>query len=151
MTAQTTAVTAAGNDAFTNEYEQKAAAFHAAFDIELNVPVTADLLRFRKTLIAEEIRELFEEIDRAAEALETGGEIPMAVAANLLKETADVQYVLSGMSVTFGWPIAEVYSRVHDSNMSKLGADGRPVRREDGKVLKGPAYFSPILDDLVQK
>ena len=150
MTAQTNAVAAAMQD-FSNDYEQKAAAFHAAFDIELNVPVTADLLRFRKTLIAEEIRELFEELDRAAAALDAGEAIPAPVAANLLKETADVQYVLSGMSVTFGWPIAEVYDRVHTSNMSKLGADGRPVRREDGKVLKGPAYHPPILDDLVKK
>lgn len=132
-----------------NDYEQKVAQFHAAFDTEINQPVTADLLRLRKTLLAEEMRELFEEMDSAIAALEAGQAIPTPVAANMLKETADVQYVLSGLSVTFGWPIAEVYARVHASNMSKLGADGRPVRREDGKVLKGPAYHPPVLDDLV--
>ncbi len=134
-----------------NEYEQKVAAFHAAFDTEIDQPVTAALLRLRKTLLAEEVRELFEEMDSAIAALEAGEAVPLPVAANMLKETADVQYVLSGLSVTFGWPIAEVYARVHDSNMSKLGADGRPVRRADGKVLKGPGYFAPVLDDLVQK
>jgi predicted HAD superfamily Cof-like phosphohydrolase len=67
----------------------------------------------------------------------------------MLKETADVQYVLSGMSAKFAWPIAEVYARVHESNMSKLGDDGRPVRRADGKILKGPNYHPPRLDDLI--
>lgn len=132
-----------------NDYEQKVAQFHAAFETEINQPVTADLLRLRKTLLAEEMRELFEEMDAAIAALEAGQAIARPGAANMLKETADVQYVLSGLSVTFGWPIAEVYARVHASNMSKLGADGRPVRREDGKVLKGPGYHPPVLDDLV--
>jgi len=40
-------------------------------------------------------------------------------------------------------------NRVHVSNMSKLGPDGKPIRREDGKVLKGPNYQPPTLTDLV--
>lgn len=43
----------------------------------------------------------------------------------------------------------DAFTRVHRSNMSKLGEDGKPIRREDGKVLKGPNYAPPILEDLV--
>jgi predicted HAD superfamily Cof-like phosphohydrolase len=66
-----------------------------------------------------------------------------------MKETADVQYIVSGMNVTFGLPADQVFDRVHDSNMSKLGDDGKPVRRDDGKVMKGPNYHPPTLDDLI--
>lgn len=44
----------------------------------------------------------------------------------------------------------EAFRRVHASNMSKLGDDGKPVRREDGKILKGPNYKPPVLDDLLR-
>lgn len=45
--------------------------------------------------------------------------------------------------------LKEAFSRVHTSNMSKLGEDGKPIHREDGKVLKGPNYKAPDLSDLV--
>lgn len=45
----------------------------------------------------------------------------------------------------------EAFDRVHTSNMSKLGEDGKPIHREDGKVLKGPNYKKPDLTDLVGK
>lgn len=45
----------------------------------------------------------------------------------------------------------EAVFRVHASNMSKLGEDGKPIKREDGKVLKGPNYKAPDLSDLVEK
>lgn len=45
----------------------------------------------------------------------------------------------------------EAFNRVHLSNMSKLGADGKPIYREDGKVLKGPNYKKPDLSDLMDK
>lgn len=43
----------------------------------------------------------------------------------------------------------EAFRRVHQSNMSKLGEDGKPIKREDGKILKGPNYKEPNLKDLV--
>lgn len=46
---------------------------------------------------------------------------------------------------------SEAFNRVHASNMSKLGPDGKPVLREDGKVMKGPNYKKPDLSDLVSK
>lgn len=45
----------------------------------------------------------------------------------------------------------EAFRRVHLSNMSKLGEDGLPIRREDGKILKGPNYVEPKLKDIVEK
>jgi predicted HAD superfamily Cof-like phosphohydrolase len=68
---------------------------------------------------------------------------------HLLKEDADLLYVLWQRAVTFGWDLQTAFNRVHASNMSKLGEDGKPIRREDGKILKGPNYFVPSLIDLV--
>jgi NTP pyrophosphatase (non-canonical NTP hydrolase) len=68
---------------------------------------------------------------------------------NLLKELADLVYVTYGFAATFGWNLDEAVRRVHASNMSKLGDDGQPIYREDGKVLKGPHYEAPDLNDLV--
>jgi predicted HAD superfamily Cof-like phosphohydrolase len=53
------------------------------------------------------------------------------------------------MAACFGWDLQVAHNRVHESNMSKLGEDGKPIRREDGKILKGPNYFEPSLIDLV--
>src|SRR5690606_5216460 len=71
------------------------------------------------------------------------------ISPNLLKELADLRYVLSGLCVALGIDEEECVRRVHESNMSKLGEDGSPIYREDGKVLKGPNYAPPDLDDLV--
>ena len=48
------------------------------------------------------------------------------------------------------WDLEEAMKRVHKSNLSKLGLDGKPIRRPDGKVLKGPEYQPPNLSDLVK-
>jgi len=69
--------------------------------------------------------------------------------AKLLKELADTAYVVYGFAATFGWDLDEAFRRVHASNMSKLGPDGKPIYREDGKVLKGENYQEPDLTDLV--
>jgi len=56
---------------------------------------------------------------------------------------ADIIYVAIGAAISYGIPIDEVFDAVHRSNMSKLGDDGKPLRRADGKILKGPGYFDP--------
>lgn len=132
-----------------NNYERKVRDFHLAFDIGVDMPVTSDLLAFRKKLIGEEVEELYAEIDKARTEIENGGSVTRETMAAMLKELADVQYILSGMIVTFGMPADRVFERVHQSNMSKLGHDGKPVRRDDGKVMKGPNYHPPILGDLI--
>ena len=66
-----------------------------------------------------------------------------------LKELSDLIYVCFQYAENTEWDIEEALRRVHRSNMSKLGLDGKPIRRADGKVLKGPNYQPPTLFDLV--
>ena len=69
--------------------------------------------------------------------------------AEVLKELADLTYVCYQYAENMGWDLDEAYRRVHESNMSKLGEDGKPVYREDGKVLKSTNYKPPTLTDIV--
>ena len=66
-----------------------------------------------------------------------------------LKELADLVYVAYQYAATAGWDLDEALTRVHKSNLSKLGDDLKPIKREDGKVIKGPNYKKPSLIDLV--
>jgi predicted HAD superfamily Cof-like phosphohydrolase len=68
---------------------------------------------------------------------------------NLLKELADVLYVTYGYALTFGFDLDEAFRRVHASNMSKVDANGFPIVRSDGKIMKGENYREPDLSDLV--
>ena len=90
----------------------------------------------QQALIAEEFREFNEAV--ANEPYE-----------NELKELADLVYVCFQYAENMEWDLEEALDRVHKSNMSKLGLDGKPIRRTDGKVLKGPNYQPPILNDLI--
>jgi predicted HAD superfamily Cof-like phosphohydrolase len=65
-----------------------------------------------------------------------------------LKELADLVFVCYQYAVARGWNLDIALKRVFESNMSKF-VDGKPLRREDGKILKGPNYQPPFLDDLV--
>ena len=69
--------------------------------------------------------------------------------ADCLKELADLVYVCYQYAANMKWDLVEALHRVHISNMSKLDEDGKPIFREDGKVLKGPHYKPPNLEDLV--
>ena len=71
------------------------------------------------------------------------------VQAECLKELADLVYVCYQYAENMRWDLDEALYRVHESNMSKLDDDGHPIYREDGKVLKGPNYKPPNLEDLV--
>ena len=66
-----------------------------------------------------------------------------------LKELADLVYVCYQYAAAKEWDLDEAMRRVHQSNLSKLGEDGKPIRREDGKVMKGPNYSPPTLKDLI--
>jgi predicted HAD superfamily Cof-like phosphohydrolase len=107
------------------------------------------LLEFRYNLILEEVKELGEEIAYAMAESNFKNGIPVKVKARMLKEMADIQYVLSGLAVTMGLDLQVAFNRVHKSNMSKLDDNGKPIYRDDGKVLKGPNYTPPDLEDLV--
>ena len=69
--------------------------------------------------------------------------------AECLKELADLVYVCYQYAANLGWDLDEAMDRVHQSNMSKLDEYGKPIYRDDGKVLKGPNYTPPNLEDLV--
>lgn len=125
--------------------------FHTAFKHPIGNPMTSAELSFRYGLIFEEFTELKEEVAAAMTDLVLHDKVSPKTKERLLKELADLQYVVSGMAVAFGLPLQQAFMRVHESNMSKLGLDGRPVYREDGKILKGPKYTPPDLEDLVEE
>ena len=124
--------------------------------VDISEGEQSGVLSMRLCLIREEAEEVEDAVclfaDKVFNAellgIDMTEEIKAAKAA-LLKELCDLQYVLSGFAVTFGLPLDEAFKRVHESNMSKLGSDGKPIYREDGKVLKGPNYKKPDLSDLV--
>ena len=99
------------------------------------------LLKMQLTLIVEEFKELLVAVDQMRPM-----EIPTRVDA--LKELTDLVYVCYQFAGNLDWDLDEAYRRVHESNMSKL-VDGEMLKREDGKVLKGPNYQPPNLTDLV--
>jgi predicted HAD superfamily Cof-like phosphohydrolase len=68
--------------------------------------------------------------------------------ADCLKELADLVYVCYQYAENMGWNLDEALNLVHESNMSKLDKDGKPIYRDDGKVLKGPNYKPPDLSNL---
>ena len=61
------------------------------------------------------------------------------------KSLADLVYVCFQYAENMEWDLEEALDRVHKSNLSKLGLDGKPIRRKDGKVMKGPNYVPPNL------
>jgi predicted HAD superfamily Cof-like phosphohydrolase len=110
--------------------------WHEAFDVPVvDTPtLPAERIQMRLAILEEEVSEL-------REAAEAGDMV------EVLDALCDIQYVLDGTFLEFGLhPVkSDAMAEVHASNMSKLGADGKPVLREDGKVLKGPAFRRPDL------
>ena len=93
----------------------------------------------RMKLINEEVTEVYEELFNRGRYDK----------AKVAKEIADLLYVVYGAADVLAIPIDAVFKEVHRSNMSKLGEDGKPVRRDDGKVLKGPNYIPANLEGIV--
>lgn len=125
--------------------------FHKAFNHPVDIDPTPEQLVLRHDLIWEEVKELQEEFAAAMTDITMTGKISNKTKARMLKEMADVQYVLSGLAVTLDLPLQVAFIRVHKSNMSKLGEDGKPVLRADGKVLKGPNYAPPDMEGLFEE
>ena len=96
----------------------------------------------QKNLIVEEFKEF----------LEAEGSLfrdSPSIRSEALKELADLVYVCYQYAANMDWDLDEAMHRVHESNMSKLDENGKPIYRDDGKVLKGPNYSPPNLEDLV--
>ncbi len=120
--------------------------FHKVYGVPVDVEMTEELVNLRQKLISEEDDEVYQELHPDEDVFETGFTRPTFYdKAKLTKELADLMYVVIGTAVTFGLPLEEVFAEVHKSNMSKLGEDGKPIYREDGKVMKGPNYKEPDL------
>ena len=129
------------------EYESQVLECHKAMELDIDSQINVPLLELRQKLLNEEMNELNVEIDTLINELNETGTTTVESRAKMLKELADLQYVLSGMVVSLGLPMQEVFARVHKSNMSKL-VDGKPLKRADGKFLKGPNYQPPYLQDI---
>ncbi len=119
------------------------ALFHESFGLGVSPVMKADLgsqknqLRFN--LMDEENKEYFE-------AAEQGDLVEVADALG------DMLYILCGTILEHGLQhkIEEVFNEIQRSNMSKLGSNGRPIYREDGKVMKGPNYFRPDIEKILE-
>lgn len=130
--------------------------FHKAFGhpvAEQINPGTKQLRALRVNLIAEELGELCAALGVAltlecngvthqltVQALKDDNEVDLAETADAL---GDIDYVTQGANLVFGIPAERVMKEIHRANMSKLGADGKPIYREDGKITKGPSYAPP--------
>ncbi len=137
-----------------NDPEALVRRFHHVYGLPVQTDgasLERESLHMRMSLIAEEFAELVgavygqaarNEVEsgyRSAVAVDGGGRDAVEAADAL----ADLVYVIYGMALETGIDLAAVLAEVQRSNMSKLGADGKPIYREDGKVLKGPGYFAP--------
>ncbi len=115
--------------------------FHRAFS-ERKMPEAPEL----QEVSIEELRMklIMEEMEEIVDALHDEDVV------NLAKELSDLLYVVYGMADEYGIPIDACFRAVHESNMTKLGSDGKPVYREDGKVIKGPNYRPPDLNFILK-
>ena len=119
------------------------AQFHKAFKLNAQQIPTVNIPEDRKKLRFELMREENEEYLEAALA---NDKVEVADALG------DMLYILCGTIIEHGMQdvIEEVFDEIQNSNMSKLGADGNPIYREDGKVLKGPHYFKPNFTKILE-
>jgi len=117
--------------------------FHEAFGLGVQQSPVANLsmqkLKLRFDLMDEENKEYLE-------AAENNDLVEVADALG------DMLYILCGTILEHGmqYKIEEVFDEIQRSNMSKLGADGTPIYREDGKVMKGPNYFKPNIESILK-
>lgn len=119
-------------------------AFHDAFGIP-NATTPLGAIGDRDALLRYKL--IREENEEYLEAALRGDLVEVADALG------DILYILCGTLLKHGLEhkIDEVFREIQRSNMSKLGADGKPIYREDGKVMKGPGYFKPDIAAAMQR
>lgn len=122
---------------------QAVTAFHQAFGLGVESHPNANLPKAIAQLRFELMKEENEEY------LEAANNNDMVEVADAL---GDMLYILCGTIIEHGMQhkIEAVFEEIQRSNMSKLGADGQPIYREDGKVLKGPNYFKPNIQGILE-
>ena len=116
--------------------------FHEVYRIPHHSKPTVDI---DKSVVHLRHRLMAEENDEYLEAALAGNLVEVADALG------DMLYILCGTLITHGMQgkIEEVFQEIQRSNMSKLGEDGQPIYREDGKVMKGPNYFKPDIASIL--
>lgn len=121
-----------------NEWISYVRRFHETYDCPIRDTPTldpdSDFLRI--SLISEELDELHEALNN---------EDLVGVADAL----GDLVYVVVGAALVYGIPLGEVMDEIQNSNMSKLDEQGNVIRREDGKILKGPNFVEPQLKEII--
>jgi len=118
--------------------------FHTAFKLNMNTSPIASIGEDRNLL---RFNLMKEENEEYLEAAQNNDLVEVADALG------DMLYILCGTIIEHGMQdkIEEVFNEIQRSNMSKLGGDGKPIYREDGKVLKGPNYFKPNIASILDK
>ena len=118
--------------------------FHDTFGIPNEYTPIAEV---SKEIIALRHRLMAEENEEYLEAAQAGDTVEVADALG------DMMYILCGTILSHGMQhiIEEVFEEIQASNMSKLGADGKPIYRADGKVMKGPSYFKPNIRAVLER
>lgn len=119
------------------------ALFHKTYGLGISNELKADLGEQKNQLRFELMKEENEEY---LEAVQNNDIVEIADALG------DMLYILCGTILEHGLQdkIAEVFDEIQRSNMSKLGEDGNPIYREDGKVMKGPNYFKPNFEPILK-
>ena len=111
--------------------------FHKLYEVPIRD--TPGMPSMQRALLR--VKLLNEELEELADAIATHDVV------EILDALTDLQYILDGSYLEFGMQDLKqkAFDEVHKSNLSKLGDDGKPVKREDGKVIKGPNYRPPNL------
>lgn len=118
--------------------------FHNAFRLSIEhkpkSDISSEITELRYNLMKEENEEYLQAV-KSNDLIEIGDAL------------GDMLYILCGTIISHGFQdkIEAIFDEIQRSNMSKLGADGKPIYREDGKVLKGPNYFKPNIEKILKK
>lgn len=117
--------------------------FHESFGLGVKHEPIADL---GERINALRFNLMKEENEEYLEAVQNNDIVEVADALG------DMLYILCGTILEHGlqYKIEEVFDEIQRSNMSKLGEDGKPIYREDGKVMKGPNYFKPNFEEILK-
>ena len=118
--------------------------FHNAFRLNVEYKpksdISTEITELRYNLMKEENEEYLQAV-KSNDLIEIGDAL------------GDMLYILCGTIISHGFQdkIEAIFDEIQRSNMSKLGADGKPIYRKDGKVLKGPNYFKPDIEKILKK
>jgi predicted HAD superfamily Cof-like phosphohydrolase len=121
--------------------------FLNAFDQD-GTKLTMEALALGASLISEEHNELQAEFDKVMGYVLKTERVPQEIMQNFIKELADLVYVCYWTAARFDIDLDEAFRRVHLSNMSKVGSNGKVIKAPNGKVLKPEGYHKPKLADL---